>query len=84
MFCRNIDVVIILNYTRKQVSNVYDILWLQNAIFSKISNSVININESTSLQDAEIDAIVNARLQNYDEQTTLQAKEDSSSLFDLD
>ena len=55
-----------------------------DAIFSKISNSVININESTSLQDAEIDAIVNARLQSYDEQTTLQAKEDSSSLFDLD
>ena len=55
-----------------------------DTIFSKISKSVININESTSLQDSEFDAIVNARLQSYDEQTTLQAKEESSSLFKLD
>ena len=55
-------------------------------IFGKISRTVVDVNESTSnAQDSEIEAIVNSRLEKYDEQTTAEAEAANEvNLFALD
>ena len=54
-----------------------------NNIFGKISKSVVNIDNSTYTQDAEIDSIVNSRMKDYDEETTRRA-EIEDDFFNLD
>ena len=50
-------------------------------IFGKMSSTIMNVNESTaSVQDSEIDSIVNSQIEKYDQQTTIQAE---SSEFDM-
>ena len=53
-----------------------------NSIFSKISKSVVNIDNSTYDHDSEIDSIVNSRMQDYDQETTRRAEE-VEDLFNL-
>lgn len=55
-----------------------------NNIFGSISKSIVNINNSSYEADAEIDAIVNSRLEQYDSQTTAQAEMNDDELFSLD
>ncbi len=54
-----------------------------NNIFGKISKSVIDIDNSTAANDAEIEAIVNSRLEEYDLQTTQLAESETEGAFDL-
>lgn len=54
-----------------------------NNIFSKISKSVVDIDNSLYTQDAEIDEIVNNRMKDYDEVTTKRA-ESVDDFFNLD
>lgn len=55
-----------------------------DSIFTKISKSIVDIDSSNYAQDAEIDEIVNERLNKYDEQTSKEAEEIESDLFKLD
>jgi hypothetical protein len=50
-------------------------------IFGKMSSTIMNVNESTaSVQDSEIDAIINSQIEEYDQRTTQQAE---AANFDL-
>ena len=71
----------------QQVNSFEDIfskgLNKMDSIFGKVSKKITDIdNETSSVQDKEIDAIVERRLEQYDQQTSLQANEDES-LFKL-
>ncbi|MGN0804292.1 MAG: hypothetical protein ACI4MS_02805 [Candidatus Coproplasma sp.] len=71
----------------QQVNSFEDIftkgLNKMDSIFGKVSKKITDIdNETSSVQDKEIDAIVARRLEQYDQQTSLQANEDES-LFKL-
>lgn len=72
----------------KQVSQFDDIftkgIGKMDSIFGKVSQKISDIDSATSAaQDKEIDDIVSARLEQLDEQTTLEASVDDS-LFKLD
>lgn len=72
----------------KQVNEFDDIftkgIGKMDAIFGKVSKKISDIDSATSAaQDKEIDDIVSARLEQLDEQTTLEASADDS-LFKLD
>lgn len=55
-----------------------------DAVFGKISKTVVDVSESTSNnQDREIEAIVNSRIEQYDQQTTRDAEGTELGLFDL-
>ncbi|MBO5287503.1 MAG: hypothetical protein J6B34_05200 [Clostridia bacterium] len=55
-----------------------------DAVFGKISKTVVDVSESTSNnQDHEIEAIVNSRIEQYDQQTTREAEGTELGLFDL-
>lgn len=54
-----------------------------DSIFGKVKNSVSKIDSNTYSQDAEIEAIVNGRLKEYDEKTTKIATDEISSIFDF-
>ena len=63
----------------KQMHDFQDIftkgLGKMDSIFGKMSSAIINVNESTSsVNDSEIDAIVNSQIEQYDQQTTAQAE----------
>ena len=63
----------------KQMHDFQDIftkgLGKMDSIFGKMSSTIINVNESTSsVNDSEIDAIVNSQIEQYDQQTTAQAE----------
>jgi hypothetical protein len=71
----------------KQVNEFDDIfskgLSQMDAIFGKVSSKISDIdNDMSGVQDQEIDAIVSMRLEQYDQQTTLEA-EANSDLFRL-
>ncbi|MBO5224500.1 MAG: hypothetical protein J6C23_08325, partial [Clostridia bacterium] len=63
----------------KQMHDFQDIftkgLGKMDSIFGKMSSTIINVNESTaSVNDSEIDSIVNSQIEQYDQQTTAQAE----------
>ena len=63
----------------KQMHDFEDIftkgLGKMDSIFGKMSSAIINVNESTaSVNDSEIDSIVNSQIEQYDQQTTAQAE----------
>ena len=55
-----------------------------NGTFDSISRLMNEANVATESMDAEIDAIVNSRLDQYDTQTTMEAENSTSTHFDLD
>lgn len=55
-----------------------------DGIFNKISKSVNDIDSTNYAQDSEIDAIVNSRLQEYDNQTTERANNEIKSMFSIE
>ena len=72
----------------KQVNEFDDIfskgLNKMDTIFGKVSRKISDIdNDLSGVQDKEIDDIVSKRLEQYDQQTTMEAEEDSD-LFKLD
>lgn len=72
----------------KQVNEFDDIfskgLNKMDSIFGKVSRKISDIDSDMSgVQDAEIDAAVSRRLEQYDRQTTVEAEADSA-LFNLD
>jgi predicted metal-dependent hydrolase len=69
----------------KQMNEFQDIftkgLGKMDSIFGKMSSTIMKVDESTaSVQDAELDAIVNSQIETYDQQTTVQAE---ASEFDM-